>query len=345
MFSYLNIRGLIPQTVPSKVPYVTDELISTSAAFFAMTETWLTNSHLAAELQIDGYSIFRQDRQRKKAKFGRSSGGVAVYVRDEYTVGVETLFQFTSGTIESLGIFVPVLNLVLVTTYRSPDATTKGKDAHYRSTNKEFSVYVKKLKSFLESLPSPTPTIVMMGDLNMPHANWTTGQCTAGASTDEQEMVTGLYGLTLDHFLTQVYDCPTHKAGNTIDLMFTNNSDLVHNIESFPSSVSDHLLMNTTTTLNTTPPSENEGTEAPPADEQKSFRSLNFFNESVDWQALTEELQRNNWGCLPSPPQQHKESKLLGSHHSPSKDPACSIASPRTFEASLTALWQSSKEN
>ena len=42
MFSYLNIRGLIPQTVPSKVPYVTDELISTSAAFFAMTETWLT---------------------------------------------------------------------------------------------------------------------------------------------------------------------------------------------------------------------------------------------------------------------------------------------------------------
>ena len=260
-----------------------------------MTETWLTNSHLAAELQIDGYSIFRQDRQRKKAKFGRSSGGVAVYVRDEYAVGVETLFQFTNGTIESLGISVPVLNLVLVITYRSPDATTRGKDVHYRSTNKEFSVYVKKLRIFLESLPSPTPTIVMMGDLNMPHANWTTGQCTPGASTDEQEMVSGLYGLTLDHFLTQEYDCPTHRAGNTIDLMFTNNSDLVHNIESFPSSVSDHLLVNTTTTHNTTPPSANEGTEATPDDEHKSFRSLNFFNESVDWQALTEELQSTNW--------------------------------------------------
>ena len=46
----------------------------------------------------------------------------------------------------------------------------------------------------------------------------------------------------------QQYACPTHKAGNTIDLMFTNNSDLIHNIESFPSSVSDHLLVNTTTT-------------------------------------------------------------------------------------------------
>ena len=132
-------------------------------------------------------------------------------------------------------------------------------------------MYVKKLKTFLESLPSPTPTIVMMGDLNMPHANWTTGQCTAGASTDEHEMVTGLYGLTLDHFLTQVYDCPTHRAGNTIDLMLTNNSDLVHNIESFPSLVSDHLLMNATTTLNTTQPSENKGTEATPEENRSHF--------------------------------------------------------------------------
>ena len=76
-----------------------------------------------------------------------------------YTVGVETLFQFTSGTIESLGIFVPVLNLVLVTTYRSPDATTKGKDAHYRSTNKEFSVYAKNSKHFLNPFLPPLPPL------------------------------------------------------------------------------------------------------------------------------------------------------------------------------------------
>ena len=68
MFSYLNIRGLVPQTVPSKVPYIKDELLTTSAAIFALTETWLTESHLAAEVHINGYSIFRQDRQRRKVK-------------------------------------------------------------------------------------------------------------------------------------------------------------------------------------------------------------------------------------------------------------------------------------
>ena len=75
MFCYLNIRGLVPQTVPSKVPYIKDELSTYSAAIFPLTETWLTKSHLAAVLHIDGYSIFRQDRQRKKAKSGRNRGG------------------------------------------------------------------------------------------------------------------------------------------------------------------------------------------------------------------------------------------------------------------------------
>ena len=33
----------------------------------------------------------------------------------------------------------------------------------------------------------------MMGDNNLPHANWTTGQCSTGATTDVQEMVPALY--------------------------------------------------------------------------------------------------------------------------------------------------------
>ena len=40
MFRSLNIRGLIPQTVPSKVPYIENELIESSAIAFGLTETW-----------------------------------------------------------------------------------------------------------------------------------------------------------------------------------------------------------------------------------------------------------------------------------------------------------------
>ena len=295
-FSYLNIRGLIPQTVPSKVPYINDELDSTSATVIALTETWLNQSHLEAELCVEGYSIFRKDRTRKKAKSGRSSGGVAVYVRDDHALTAESPFSFLNGVIESLGILLPSLNLVLITTYRSPDVNIQNKDGrvNHRSTQKQFRDYLAQLRKFLVSLPSPTPDIVMMGDFNLPHADWITGQCRSGATTDEKEMVSALYNLAIDHFLIQQYDCPTHRAGNTIDLLFSNSSNIIHSIEACPSSVSDHYLM-TTSTMYNIPQSINEEPDTNPDEECKSFRSLNFFNETINWDALSKELDNHNW--------------------------------------------------
>ena len=156
------------------MPYIKDELSTTSAAFFVLTETWLTTSHLAAEIHISGYSVFRQDRQRRRVKSGRDSGGVAVYIRDDCAIGAEVVFNFSNGVIDSLAITLPALDQVLILTYRSPDANVRGIDCH-RSTNKELDAYLNQLRRFLSSLPSPTPNIIMMGDYNLPHANWTTG--------------------------------------------------------------------------------------------------------------------------------------------------------------------------
>ena len=107
-------------------------------------------------------------------------------------------------------------------------------------------------------------------------------------------MVSALYNLAIDHFLIQQYDCPTHRAGNTIDLLFTNSSNIIHSIEACPSSVSDHYLM-TTSTMYNIPQSINEEPDTNPDEECKSFRSLNFFNETINWDALSEELDNHNW--------------------------------------------------
>jgi len=301
MFSYLNIRGLIPQTVPSKVPYIRDELYDSSAIAFAVTETWLNNSHLEAELSIDGYSIKRKDRVRRKSKTGRSSGGVAVYVRDDHAISTEILFSYTNGVIESIGLHLMSLNLILIVTYRSPDDHSKTKDGkertnRHRSTYKEFSAYLKELKKFLSSLPSPSPDIVMMGDYNLPHADWISGQCSSGASTNEQEMVRALYELSLDYFLVQQYDGPTHRDGNTIDLLFTNNTDMVHNVEALPSAVTDHYLMNFSAVYKSGDANAEEQDD--PRDQDNaptSFRSLNFFDEDIKWDALSDDLSEYNW--------------------------------------------------
>ena len=216
-----------------------------------------------------------------------------MYIRDDCAIGAEVIFNFSNGVIDSLAITLPALDQVLILTYRSPDATVRGIDCH-RSTNKELDAYLNQLRRFLSSLPSPTPNIIMMGDYNLPHANWTTGQCSAGASTDEQEMVTALFNLANENFLVQKFDSPTHKAGNIIDLLFTNNSELIHNIETIPSSVSDHLLINTSTT-HKIPNNDKSGSTSPPDCNHSSFRSLNFFSDSIDWHGLSEELQSHNW--------------------------------------------------
>ena len=288
MFSCLNIRGLLPQTVPSKIPYIKDIIDESTPIAFALTETWLNDSHLSAETHIDGYSLFKTDRQRKKATRGRSSGGVAIYLRDDYALSAEPIFSHSNGVIESLGLKVTALNLVLVVTYRSPDAS------RHRSRNIDFVAYLAELNRMLRSLPSPTPDIVMVGDYNLPHADWMTGDCLPGASKDEQEMVKNLFNLTMDHLLTQQIDQPTHRSGNTLDLLFTNNHHLIHNITVLPTSTSDHHRINFTARYVTTNKVE-ENTAYSHEDEAASFNRLNFFDESVDWESLNRELEDYNW--------------------------------------------------
>ena len=71
-FSFFNIQGLCPQTRPSKVTYIEEQLNEHDKLFVALTETWLNSKeHLEAELDIDGYRLFRSDRNRPKPKHGR----------------------------------------------------------------------------------------------------------------------------------------------------------------------------------------------------------------------------------------------------------------------------------
>ena len=293
MFNYINIRGLIPQTVQSKVPYVQDYIKESNSTAFVLTETWLNDSHLVAETRIEGYTFIRMDRHTTRTVKGRSSGGVGIYIRDNYAANSEIVFTFGNGVIEAMGVMIKPVNLLLIATYRSPDnRNTRGK----RSTNKEFSPYLTALRNFLCSLQSPTPDILLMGDYNLPHANWLTGECIPGATSDEQTMVKNLYELTLEHFLVNQIDVPTHRGGNTLDLVITNNADLIHDISVSPSAVSDHFNIECSVTYNRT---ENSNTTENPEtisnEKNQGFGSLNFFDESTNWEALEEDLTNYDW--------------------------------------------------
>ena len=111
-FTVLNVRGLKPRTVPSKVPLISDIIYDISHIFIGLTETWLYD-HQDAELNIGGFTLFRLDRQRKKIH-NRScySGGVALYVNDKDAIDSEIILTFSNRVIEALGIHIKSRNLV-----------------------------------------------------------------------------------------------------------------------------------------------------------------------------------------------------------------------------------------
>ena len=107
------MQGLKPRTVPTKVPFVQDLLKDRNQLFMALTETWL-REHNNAELQVEGYTLFRQDRQRLNHRRGRDSGGVAVYLRNDMAADVEPVIGFSNGVDEILGLYSKSKSLLLV---------------------------------------------------------------------------------------------------------------------------------------------------------------------------------------------------------------------------------------
>ena len=291
----LNIRGLITKE-QSKVPFIHDILHNpaTNSSFaFGITESWLRD-HTDAEIDIPDFKPYRADRKRLKAKRGRESGGAVLYVHNDYAS--DPTFEFVSGNNECIGVFIESANTMVYVAYRQPDSK------NHRSTSKEFAELTNALDAHMTSLPTPTPNIILMGDFNLPNADWETGETLLDADSDsipaeKRRMIKLLYDLSLNHFLVQQVDGPTHIKGNTLDLMFTNNSDSLHEYTSSQcaSEISDHHHMEFVLSLDS-PSTEVEEPEDPePLDAAREWRQLNFFSEDVNWAALSDDLANQDW--------------------------------------------------
>ena len=278
-----------PISVPSKVPYIGDILKEKKQLFIGLTETWLKD-HKDAEINIEGYKVFRSDRKRKKkGRRGRLSGGVAIYVRDDIASTTVPKITYSNGVIEMLGLYSPSENLFIAIIYRQPDDEAGG----HRSTSSEFKAALDKLAALLNDLPSPAPNVILGGDFNLPNTSWPGTNPTSGASKDDKEMLITLQKFQEDYFLKQHITAPTHILGNTLDLVFTNNSSFLHSYECLKplQSISDHYLVECYTQFNS---SFNHQSEEKP-DLHSPFDKLNFFSEDVKWNDLIEELNAINW--------------------------------------------------
>ena len=171
--------------------------------------------------------------------------------------------------------------------YRQPDDRSHG----HPSTPQDFKTCLDKLKLALHQLNNQHTNIIFGGDFNLPHIDWQTGCCKPACPSDEKIMFQYLDELSNEMFLHQVVNSSTHKDGNILDLLFTNNQDSIHDILIAPTinSISHHSRIEILTEIDVPLQAESS---VPPL---TSFRALNFFEESIDWNELTEYLLNVDW--------------------------------------------------
>ena len=282
----MNVQGLAPQTVQSKVPFISDSITHDNQLFIGLSETWLKN-HKDAELEIEGYTLFRCDSSRKKSRRGRETGGTAFYVRDDIAISFEPIVKYASESVQLICLYSKAENLAVACLYRQPDDSIHG----HPSTPNDFKAALNRLVSCLSEI-SPAPDIILGGDFNLPHISWPEGTPSRGASLDGKLMLNHLNEMCNDLLLNQVITTPTHKDGNVLDLVFVNNRSLVHSTNILPvlQSTSHHSIVQITTTYKAEPvPSGN------PRPKPSMFQALNYFHKDVDWTNLEDLLDKIEW--------------------------------------------------
>ena len=93
--------------------HLRDQAEEEGPIFLALTETWLNENILDAEIQINGYQLFRKDRDR------RICGGVAIYIMEKFAV--REIWSFSNGYSEAILVEMTQLKLILALVYRPPN--------------------------------------------------------------------------------------------------------------------------------------------------------------------------------------------------------------------------------
>ena len=125
------------------------------------------------------------------------------------------------------------------------------------------------------------------------HTDWGNGDVSVlpGSSKDEQEMIEIMENFMNDHFLNQHVTDPTHKDGNTLDLILTNNPEIMYDMHITEplKSTTHHFILQIASNLQHSSPGNTEDDQSntvPP------LKTLNFFSEKSTGKQSNGKLMR-----------------------------------------------------
>jgi hypothetical protein len=217
---YTNIASLLAK-YSDLVAYVND----LKPTFLSLTETWLSDVVPDSLVSLDGYTIYRNDRNHKKG------GGVCIYVSNELLSDNEVIPIVTNTPgIESLFLQVhnQSWNFILGCVYRPPSS----------NINDDCT-----LLDVLGELTTRHDKVFVFGDFNMPDISWSrnSGHCRSPSS---QLMVDFLTNNHMRQLITQPTRFRANQQPSVLDLILTTEDSSLTNVQYLdPVGKSDHVSL------------------------------------------------------------------------------------------------------
>ena len=135
----------------SKIKFISD-LCSNPTLLVALCETFLSDVISDSEISISNFNIIRCDRH------SRIGGGVCIYLKQ--SICYDLLLSY-SNSVDLLIIKLIQPELIVILLYRPPSWS-----------GPQFEDVILKMKSVMFKLASPLPSIIMLGDFNLPTMSW-----------------------------------------------------------------------------------------------------------------------------------------------------------------------------
>lgn len=185
-----------------------------------VTESWTNDSLGDDEIKLDGYTLFRRDRE-----VDSKGGGVLMYVRDILRPGQ---VEWNNNFPEQVWCKIKAggnRDLFIGVCYRTPSENVYGHGLHGKMRDLILEVCDKNF--------------VLFGDFNYRDIDWTSNCCTNTASVDTRLFL----DCVNDCFVTQHVDFTTTDR-STLDLIFSKEPELVRDVQDLGYfSSSDHKLI------------------------------------------------------------------------------------------------------
>ena len=240
-----------------------------------ITESWCNDQVSNAFLQLKNYYLVPELRIDRSDTARGIGGGILVYVKDNLHILAHDqksdFIQYCSFTLvnekqQKVTVFV---------VYRSPNSSEDNSE---------------KLCELISD--ASNRNCIFIGDFNYPKINWQSGNCADKKSTD-------FYNTLCSNNFDQVINYPTHIKGNILDLVFSNDPDLIVYTKPIGRiGKSDHEMieigLNFSTNTNQLESTYFDWNRA-------NFSEMNEHLNSIDWQTTLVDLSvEESWEKIKS---------------------------------------------